>query len=331
MLNCYCDSIDIICYFDGYSTNGKDKLVVSGWAAGSYTIKIYDCNNPSIYTTLTVKIRGQGSDSDSERYIILEKDSYEISVGETAIIRAVNNDPGNSGYRCHDPNNCFEILSRNTEFKENGELVENVTIKGLRPGTAEIEFSVGDSGQVTKTASITVTAAPDVARELLRDYILTTGKEVTSGSGIIGDYYIESRSVASSRYNRIVISAFLDDSCLVMYSMASDKTQFILFHNQQDQQVGVDNFQYYTNETDDSIYHFTLSYWGNITINQYAAGLYGNEQGIYDCKKNGPVVVTDQNELYKVYRKASDSMKEFDDFIKDKMGFGLNAFGYEKM
>ena len=68
---------------------------------------------------------------------------------------------------------------------------------------------------------------------------------------------------------------------------------------------------------------------GEKIVADYSGKLYGEENGITECEKSGPAAVTDATELYKTYRKTRNAMKEFNDFLNSKVGFGLKSLGYE--
>lgn len=97
---------------------------------------------------------GSNNPDDLAPYINVEQGTYDIFVGETVVVTARTNHGGHTGATVRN-GSCIQILSRNISY-ENGEHVERVSIKGLKAGTAVIEFSNNYSGTITNPVTVNV-------------------------------------------------------------------------------------------------------------------------------------------------------------------------------
>lgn len=311
---------------DVKKSNHEFELTLVPLSNGKQNLRVYD-DIGSAYCDINITVD-----------IKPTPNQCNLKVGETAVVYAPSGCTISSWY------------GDNYIVTDNVEDQSSIRITGKSPGSLTIPVYISQKSNVTDKygfsygfamdyqLKITITEGKDEEEDVLtRDeaekklhlYIIENGKQVPGTGTIIGDYYIESSSTATSSKNRIVMSAYVDNPTIIMYSIASDGTDYDLFHNQPDVPEWRDDFMYSTTEKDNSIYHFPINYWGKIIVADYSGKLYGEENGITECEKSGPTEVTDTTELYKTYRKTRDAMKEFNDFLNSKVGFGLKSLGYE--
>lgn len=264
--------------------------------------------------TATIRVRVEKLWFDSSE--------YRIGIGETKVVKLYGNvllGLNISYYSTYLDLSIGEYNGDDQSFK--------VTLTGKKVGKTSItafdkNYNV-DSVQSKADIEIVPTAESiKNAEGTIHDYIIQNGKEVTSGSGITGDYYIDSRNAPSSYSNRIVFSAFIAKPYIYMESKNADGTGYTLIFGDEEQEENLHSFMISSGSL------FGTNYWGDITVNAYAGKLYGEENGLLNIKKSGPEVVTDETELFKVYKRASICMKEFDQFLDQKMGIGLIDLGY---
>ena len=257
--------------------------------------------------------------------IWFDNTAYSVGVGETKTVKLYGNVLLGLNISYYTTYMDLSIGSYNSDDQS-----FEVTITGKKPGKVSItafdkNYNV-DSVKAVADIQIMPTEESIAETETtIHDYIIKNGKENPNGSGITGDYYIESRVAPSSTVDRIVLSAFVSQAkpWIYMYSINYDGSKYILMLAVPDVPKGQHSFDIYGKNG-----ILDTRYWGEITVSDYTGKLYGEETGLFDINKTGPAVVTDETELFKIYKRTSTSMKGINQFLNEKMEVGLVDFGY---
>lgn len=265
--------------------------------------------------------------SAPSKNISLETKSLVLHKGETKVIKVTIDKYGSlTGFS---DNNNIECTWGDWTGWVDGKNSIYLNVTGVVAGKSKVKVHFTDDPANYDTLDITVNqrktshANPEQAYSQLQNYILATGKKIQPSDYMVGDYYIESAATATKDHPRITIAAEEDKPTLIVeIQFADDEFEYWMVMNASDLAKNVNQF----NMSQPGL--FSTNYWGDIYIDKYSGQLSDNNGGLVRIKKTGPIVVTDSNELMRVYTFVRKSILAVDDYLYDETGYDLVDLGY---